>query len=202
MSIAPTTSRKIAVSSWVTLAAFVVAIWPLFAHLQQSIALNDQYGTFKSAFDFSAGFNVTQIGFLDSVVLVFAEPVVVIAAVILAFTARNKFVRAIPGALYFLGFVVFLVLNYAYSLQPSDYPVDFWQWTVGYGPDAYPYVASILLALAGSIIALREKPEAPIAGVSAGPGAVAPGSTPIGYDTQTGRPIYGYDVNTGEPILG
>ena len=205
---APTTRRKIAVSSWVTLAAFVVAVWPLFDHVRVLLTPMSEFGNIlKSAFDYSYNVNVGQFGFSDYILITFAEPVVMIAAVVTAFTVRNKVARALPGILYALGFVVFWVLNFANWSQTQDETIDAWGWTVGYGAQAYAYVASILLALAGSIIALLEKPANPGGGPTAGPNAGGPGvpaptSTPIGFDTQTGRPIYGYDVNTGEPILG
>jgi hypothetical protein len=196
--------RKIAVSSWVTLAAFVVAIWPFYEHLRQVLSPISEFASMWSgAFNFSSGLSTSQLSFTDYMLLPFAEPLVLLAAVILAFTTSNKILRAVPGLLYAFGFLVFWILNFTYLLANPNSAVDVWQWTVGVGPQSFAYVASILLALAGSIIALVEKSPAKKAGpTSGGPGFTAPAANPIGFDTQTGRPIYGYDVNTGEPILG
>ena len=195
--------KKISVAAWVYLAAIAAGVWPWSSNLSNFFGLGSE--GIRLAFDYSNGISANQLGYTDFVVLSFAEPIVVSAGLVLAFVVKNKLVRALPGLMYFAGFLLFLVLNLM-SMKTFDLPIsDAWTWTVGQMPEALFYVASLLLALAAAIIALAEKGPAGSVASSAQPGFAGQspnaGRTPVAFDTKTGRPIYGYDVNTGEPIF-
>ncbi|MDE2387211.1 MAG: hypothetical protein KGL77_05900 [Actinomycetales bacterium] len=193
---AAATRRGLPVSTWITLAAVVVAIYPQYSHLSYFVAYPQTIG---DAFNPSSGFGIGSFQFKDFVLVTLFEPLILIAAALFAFISRNRLVRALPGLLYVLGALVFLGINFGFAAQEGDL-MDFspWQWTFGVGIEAALYVASLVIAAVGSIMALAEKAPAGSASSAAAPAA---GRTPVGFDPQTGRPIYGYDVNTGQPIF-
>lgn len=204
MTIVPASPlKKIPVAAWVYLAALAAGVWPWFSNLRDFFGMDSE--SIRWAFDYSNGISANQLGYSDFVILPFAEPTVVIAGLVLVLVVKNKSVRALPGLMYFAGFLLFLVLNLM-SMKTLGLPIsNAWTWTVGQMPQALLYVASLLLALAAAIIALAEKGPAGSVASSVQPGFAGQssnaGRTPVAFDTQTGRPIYGYDVNTGEPIF-
>ena len=187
--------RAIPIATWLTLGAFALGVWPWFTNIQSEFA-NGLSGVAETLQ--ALGFGPSGLSFLDFLLLPIFEPLVMIAAVILAFVAKGKVLRAIPGFLYGAGFVLFFILNALTLAQPHDYEGNAWDWTVGLMPQAAFYVGSIVLAVVASVMAVLEK--SPASGTGTVHSAGNASRQPVAFDTNTGQPIYGYDTQTGAPI--
>lgn len=192
--------KPISLGAWLYIAAAVIGAWPVIDHLLHFIdaARNGAIG--------NLGFSGNVLMFLgqwDWILQNLLEPLVLFGGVALAFTKLGKAIRALPGLLFVLGFVFAFALTFAWGLTMSlgsDLLPSVWGWLVGDVPHAITYVLAVVLAGAAGLLTLTEKAPA---GASSSVAAFAGAGerTPVGFDPQTGRPIYGYDVNTGQPIF-